>query len=996
MTFQFWQSWPRSSRIFLLVFSILFGVALVAMWSAWTIEPSPALELQNVTEADLGEVTVDQFSKGPYNFTVRGNNYVVFQRQLGGMLETSNAVAYGYLFFLAVFMIGMLAVISTLSKFYYLMGMGIFILFVTTLGPEVLGVFGIYGRTFSLVIMAMYGLSSFWLFYFASTTGFLTRVLVFTAVTALLASMIYFLSATPSPFLFLAAHATEAGILACMLFIITVAHEIIAGFIYAVSQSTRSGKTLNHFLIITMIYIANLVLTYAVRFGFLDWDIIAVNLYLLLTISGILGIWGIRMRQKTYEGIIGETYAVYAFILVGMFSFASIATFMLNANDTALASISDIIIFTHIGFGVAFLLYLFSNFMAMLAKNYAVYKVLYTPNNMPYVTFRLGGIAATAALLIYNTWQVPVHNAQSGYYNALADLYHNTGNDRVARLYFDESRTYGFKGHHANYALANLEGAAFALEAESSFYNDASNRRPTPMSVLNWAQTFQQAEENLEAIIALESSLKKDVSDKDAIENTIGLLYGRTGMPDSAIKYLELSKTSGKYGSMASANLVGLAAMGRVPVSGDTASATKDYMMIANRLALVNRYYRPWTKSFELPADTAINLGQAMAISNYLINKKDQVDTALIRKVIALARRPSNIGYKEGLLFASSLALYSSGETKEAFRMLEEVTVESDHQGKYNNILTMWSLENNEPKRAIGYAEYAVDQDYAPAKVAYAVALTEAGRFAEAVAAWDSVISKSDTISSKLARDVRDVLTQPATATKDSQLQIYSRYKLTLADTNRIFLLLNNPDKSQLGKALMDLAEKCYAMDEPIAAQRVLNQIIELQLDNLAIRKQINWMFMMLQLRFGNLSTVETAISENSIQFTGKEKKYKIYFDALSAEAAKDTATASRLYKWLGTADPFFEDGVIRATEYFKDKGQTSYDMLVEAILYHPSSIRLRIAYALESARQGYDDYARGSLMELKPRLDPKKHAEITKAVLDVMAERSAAQDAVF
>ncbi|MEJ0033051.1 MAG: hypothetical protein WDO15_23100 [Bacteroidota bacterium] len=74
-------------------------------------------------------------------------------------------------------------------------------------------------------------------------------------------------------------------------------------------------------------------------------------------------------------------------------------------------------------------------------------------------------------------------------------------------------------------------------------------------------------------------------------------------------------------------------------------------------------------------------------------------------------------------MFAASIYLYQSGETKEAFTTLEEVTVSSEHQGKYNNILAMWALENDEPQRAVVYADYAVTQGYKDAEATHAAAL---------------------------------------------------------------------------------------------------------------------------------------------------------------------------------------------------------------------------------------------------------------------------------
>lgn len=838
MTLQFWQGWPRGNRIFFLLFLSVFVATLIYMWTAYFIEPAPAIELRTISEAEVEDIVVDQIQKGDFNFTVKGNNYVILQRQLGSMLTTSELVAYSYLFVLAVFVIGMLAVISTLSKFYYLAGMGIFILFVTTLSTEVLGVFGLYGKSFAIVIMGLYGFTSFWFFYFATTRSFTFRVLAFTVITFLLWVVINFMSATEKPFLHMATYGVEAGLVACGLFIVTVAHEIVAGFVFAVSQSQRTRKSLNHFLIITLIYIINLALAYSVRFGFIKWNIVTVDLFLLLTISAILGIWGIRQRQKTYEGIIdADPYAVYAFLLTGAVTFTAIAMFMLNANDTALSAILDVIIFTHIGFGFIFLTYVFSNFAGMLAQNYQVYKVLYTPNNMPFFTFRFAGLITTIALAIYNTWQVPVNNAKSGYFNGLGDLYVKMQNKPIAKAYYDESRTLGYRGHHANYALANLEGSLFNTREENQFYDDACGPRPTQMSFLNLAQTYQSASDNARAIAALRDGIKK-LKKHDALENSLGLLYAKAGMPDSAVKYLS-----------SSANLVGLTAVGRITGKDTVTELSNDPVMKVNQLALMNARSEKVTIAYVLPKDTVLTLAEAASISNYLINTRNNDDTTFVRQAISLARRPSNDGFKEAIMFSSALSLYSSGETKEAFTTLEEVTVTSQHKGKYNSILAIWALENYEPQRAASYAEYAVAQG---------------------------------------------------------------------GDSAAYEALIKHPD-------IFDREEH----------------------------------------------------EQRPADLTGKNKKYKIYADALAAEAAGDSAKANVYYSWLAKANPFFDDGVIASAKYFRNKGHTSYNLLVEALLYHPSSVAIRKAYALESARVGFEDYARNALAALQSKISAKEYSEL-------------------
>lgn len=978
-TVRFWRDWPLSQRIFFFIFAGMLVAMTAAMWFGYFVQPQPAIELQTITEPELSEMVVDQVRQGAIELPVTGNNYIIFQRQLGGPIQPSIEVAIAYAALMAFFVVGMLAVISTLSKFYYLVGMGVFILFVTTLSPELLGVFGDFGKTFTVVILLLYGLSSFYLFYFKPTASFAVRILVFTGVTAVLGLTISFFNGSGMPFLYLATYATEAGLAIVALLTITVSHEILAGFLFVVTQGNTRTRTLRHFAIAAGIYLANLIIVYCIRFKYLNWDILTINLLLLLTISTVLGIWGIRQRQKTYEGIIdADPYAVYAYLIAAAFAFGTIAMLEFNGNDSPISGIEDIIIFSHLGFGFIFLMYLMSNFLSMMLKNYSVHKVLYAPTNMPFFTFRLGGVVATLSLLIYNTWQVPVHNMLAGYYNQLGDLYVEVNVPTVANAYYEEARTYGFMSHHANYALAYLEGKRLNSDGEQVRYEDASYLRPTPMSVLNWAQVYQASGKNVRAIIALREGMRK-LTDKSSAENTLALLYARGGLRDSAQIYFERAR-KGKMRQLSNANLIGSNALGWTQAPVDSTIQDNHPGTEANRLALANKLGRVVT-SFELPGDTVLTLAKAAAISNYLLNQRQHVDTAFVTKAVALARRDGNSGFKESILFSAALALYQSGEVKRAFQLMEEVTLQSDVKGKYNYIMTLWALDKREPKRALAYADYSISQGFRRAPIVHAVSLTEGLRIKEstltsALKAWDSVAHGADTLAHQLAVDMARVLTsepQALSSFTDTEKYSFARYRYTLGDSSKVFELVSSmTDDDIKARVLLDFAQDLVDADQLHAAHHMLERMTGFSLSDPNIGKQMALLEMITVAGINGPSRVVDAVKQLPFTFEGKDRRYKILFDAWTAEVAGDTTNATRLYEWLSTHDPFFDDGILSAARYFRGKGFVAYNLLSEAVLYHPSSIRIRKAYALESARRGFQTYSETMIEELKAVLGSK------------------------
>jgi hypothetical protein len=295
----------------------------------------------------------------------------------------------------------------------------------------------------------------------------------------------------------------------------------------------------------------------------------------------------------------------------------------------------------------------------------------------------------------------------------------------------------------------------------------------------------------------------------------------------------------------------------------------------------------------------------------------------------------------------------------------------------------MWSLENNEQQRAVSYSDYAVRQSYKQAKLTHAVALTESRRFAEATIAWDSLRSGKDSVTAELAARMRDVLTMPATTAflmSDNDKYAYARYRLSAGDSLKVFELVPTITNDNVkAKTLLDLAQKCYAADAPFAALNILQRMVGIELTDANIGEQMQILELLARVRMGSVPEVIETLKQNPIEFKGKNKKYKIYFDALAAEAVNDSTNANRYYHWLGD-DPYFEDGLLAAANYFSNKGLTSYTMLADAVLHHPSSVRLKRAYALEAARNGFDTYAISAATELN---DAKLLAEVQQIIKD-------------
>src|SRR5690606_11431264 len=109
--------------------------------------------------------------------------------------------------------------------------------------------------------------------------------------------------------------------------------------------------------------------------------------------------------------------------------------FFATSNDPAIEAFEDIILFTHLGYGVVFFIYVLANFFTLLYQNQRVFKVVYKPTRMPYFTAQLAGFIAALAFF-FQSGQASLKQARSGFYNAKADYFYHTGAKELAKQYY--------------------------------------------------------------------------------------------------------------------------------------------------------------------------------------------------------------------------------------------------------------------------------------------------------------------------------------------------------------------------------------------------------------------------------------------------------------------------------------------------------------------------------------------------------------------------------
>jgi tetratricopeptide (TPR) repeat protein len=510
-----------------------------------------------------------------------------------------------------------------------------------------------------------------------------------------------------------------------------------------------------------------------------------------------------------------------------------------------------------------------------------------------------------------------------------------------------------------------------------SYFDRASQRRPTEESFLNQSDLYERGRENLEALLILQEA-NRQFPASGPIKNNMALLYSKLNILDSALYFLQLAEAFANTEVPAEANFIGLVAKSRLPLDADSLYRlihSENRGIQSNALALANLQERKIGINVDMSNDTILNLFSSTRLNNYILNNLGKVDSVMIDELIAISHKDINRNFSESLLFACALSLYEEGRVGKAFDILEEVTMGADNKGKYNNILAMWALEQNVPDVAIEYLRYATRQDFKEAGITSAIAHSEA-RHINAGILWDSV-RNADIDSLSMTSVDRMVQIHSIEISSIAQLDDYGkylfcRYRVAPFDTLQAKQLVNQINNDQLkAEAYLEKSKQLFELDQLEPAISMYQNMSGLTIDKPLYEEATVHELRMLAKK-GDLRLLAQKIN-SKIDFEANLND-KIYFSALLNELSGDTVRASRDYNRLASRNPYDEDAIIAASRFFNTHGTKSlrsYNILAEALLENPNSVRLLKAFALEAMRNGFEQYALSAIERLQPLVPP-------------------------
>ncbi len=962
----FWHDWPPVYRYLVwLLFALLLVLALLV----------PALHILGADglipwhvftrEAAFAEPFAP-FNIGPFSFSFTADKYVLLETFSGGKMPVS-----GFAFNWLVAALGMLLVlflssVSALRRFTFLVAMGLFMAFIISLQVQSTAIFNWPGNAIMIFFFAVLIIPAYYLHAFRAQMSFAKRLWLFTFLVLLLGLIIVWASDLYHPLYNLVGYGLMAFYLVVLVFIFTVAHEIVAMLlnVVAAAGTLATGVQLRHFIIISIIYLLNLVLLYLYRIQVIDWQLVEFNPFILLGISAILGIWGVRQRLLTQGRPQTEIYLyLVLYLTVAVFSFATLAYIVYSLNDPFVRVLADVIIFSHLAIGGIFFIYVLYNFIPLLEKGLDAGKVLYKPRNLPFFTYRVLSVMVFIGLYAVKGFEMPLWYSMGGHSNAKGDLALTNGHRDIARAYYENGNAYAHHNHKSNYMLGMLTAADEPDKAIEHF-GFAAERQPSTHSFINKANVQNKVQDYYSALFTLQEAMKVRSGDV-RLFNNLAMQYDRLQLQDSALYYLQ--KTGYKLSPMRN-NRLALAARYHLSLGDDSLKVVQDlnHSGRANAAAL--------GLDLGLPSvATADHMFDFAYLNNYLLNPAVATDSGLYR-IRAVADSTADQEYRERLLYNWALAAANSGRARQAVEALQYLIYNSDRLStRAAHALGLVYLHN----RAYGLAAEALQAlQPAPTRLARAVALLEDGEYEEARSYWIALADNPQSYLAGTARTLVDVLYQDSPALDDDRkLYLYIRYMRHYLDDSEVSGLLSRIADPPLRQALtLDMAAYYHDQDMNEAALRLLTGLQNEPLPAGQYRQ-----FLLLSILVNpQPEYVQQQLSEFDSLFDFKPDEYLL---ELTLNHLAGMQLDSTDYLHLAYDNPFMADAVLIGVSFLSAKDPLlGYRYLAEAVQRNPESPVLLRAYIFSALENGMEQFAENALYEYGQRFAGQRYMKLRLA----------------
>lgn len=986
----FWKHFSNPTQVVYLSLLSVFFLSLIGYCIAYFIGYAAVINWQTNTTLEALPITIDSFSRGLFTFRVEAESMFIKEMFQASEVKVNLWAANLYFAFLIIAYIVALAVITALSRVWYYVGMLVFIFLIATQNLDLLRLFNQSNSYPIAVIIGLYCVLSYYFFSFNKNVALHYRIIAIAALTAVLASVIYWQKAEIFPVLIVTNLGMIMPIFITIICMIINSFEVILVFLNVTASNTGSfdKSRLRNFVIISGLYLGNLILFLCKKMGFIDWDILYLNMFLLFLISLLLGIWGYRKR-----GVLNNKVLPFAplgallYLCYGIIAISTIAYAFITANQPLIDAFEYAILLSHVGFGFLFFMYVLINFGFLFKSNISIYQVVYVPRRFPFFTVHTGG-GLLVMSLFFKLNMYPYFLGLSGYANATADYYQATGDKLLAKEYYLNAVGYSRYNQRSNYSLATLYELEENQAEAQEYYGGALNKNTTAYTYVNLANWYLKNDMLLQAMFTLKDGYKA-FPQNGYIANNLALLFAQTNIKDSTYYYLQSASETLRGTNVATSNFIYQLAKDQAYSVSDSIAQhyenKKDLKYQNNTIALLNFLQKPYTAV--LPAIVSID---SISPFEYAVILNKNINEIVAHKITVsseldtLLKRRGNDGYSNGLLLMKALKLYYGNNKQEGIDALQAL-YHATTNAHYAKMLGIWYYEQEAYMQAYEYFKYTIELNGQEGVLNCCMALCEANKYSEAQDNLTQLaLSKSSSMVSLATTLIRIFEAKNVIEITDWNQSIkyqFIHFRKNDFPIENLIALTDKMDTAfykNISKA--ELINTYIERGNSTEALRLWESITDIPAENTFEKGMLNLTHLKLLNQLKNWKQIEKLLP--NIYLNSDQRNTLAYWNAKVTENSFTPQSAKKEYLEAIRSAPMNANVVIDATKFIAKNNTTeAYELLTKAVKQNNQSEKLLKAYIEFALQLDFSTYAEDALQRLS-LLMPSKDFDIYKTQL--------------
>jgi len=981
----FWKNWNKTDRFVYLFSFLFFIVAYILLLVFYFKGVNNLVEWEVVDKANNLTVTVDQFGRHFQDFTLKLDAFVVTQQYLPTPFKVNVLGSQLYLGFIILSFVLYATSLTFVKKMWqYSLMMTVLIAWLVLMKLDVHQILGQGNQYFTFLIILLYLLVTF-IFYSKQNFPLLTRALVLLALTLTWVTVLLQFSSTHTPILNLTNYGILFPLILTILFFFYVGYEIIRFFLTIVTYSgntSKNGNTIN-FVVISLLYLGNLVLMYLNQIHVISWELAYFNPFALLFISVILGFWGHQKRSELFYNFLPfNSGGAILYLAWALISIATVMYAFASYNSSLISVFKDAIIYSHLCIGFSFFVYVLTNFLHLLRTNTKVYKLVYQPVNTQYFTVFLSSIVFLFVLMS-KVYYMPYYRFISAYDNFIGDIYAEEDQSLLYKEYFTKSQQKYPGNLKACYALASMNYRNGNFKEAIEQLESVNRIEGTPYTYALLAEIYQINNLAFQDSWLLKEGLEKFNNDPFLLNN-YGLTYFDMSKLDSSQIIFKKAISLDKNIQVPYANLLAFETLYRNKI--DSTILTKKLTSFspafeANKLAAQMKVGHIKQVVLNKAINEGdFNLSKASYLHNYTLHQFNNPDSDF--GLVEFEKLKSNqAGFNQNLSFIESLLLFKDHKAGEAKAQLDILfdNLSETQKPYYGQAAGLLMLRSGKDQWAHEYFKTSseVQQYFNFNNSWYYKGLTEF--FLSDYTFQESLSRVAQTIPEDSASAIAylSILKQNPSSLSEKNKYLwvlFNRYHKVFPELLQVASTIK--DDNTKAKSLATLVDLALINGDVASARQAWSLLPQNNMTNTTIR-ELNMLFFKFSALEGNIEELKKQV--NTLVLDPEDEKFRALFRAIIFQSEGKLKEAEDSYTWCIENIPNEASVYWWYSQYLwkiKENKAQAYDEIVEALHKFENDIPLMQLYCFISLDMNYENFATDIALKLSDHMEPNLYKD--------------------